>query len=1281
MRIDRLDLHAYGAFTDVTLDFAAPGVHLVLGPNEAGKSTALMAISDVLFGIPTRTTAGFLHDNKALKLGVALRGADGNTREFIRVKKRSDTLSNRTGDVVPDAELEVFLAGVTRETFATTFGLNHQGLVDGGKDLASGKGEVGRALFQASSGSASLAAAVGVMDAQATALLSSTGRAGSLSKAIGTFKELQSEVRAAQLRPREFVQLAAEIRDLNAQLQRQNAERSASDRARLSANLLLAKLPQLRRWHELVDRAAALRPTTTVLRDGIAEELEEATTDLRSATDAAVRATTDVEKLSVRSAEITVEQDVLQLQPEIKGLADRRAKYTRTVTERAALTTSLETSRVDARSISANLRPGLSDDDASRSLLIDTVIDSRLRALGDELPVIEQSIAVAAEHVETKTALLASATAERDGLGAAPDTSQLSASLTSARSAGDLEAARQTVLDQVGRQEDEATTQLSDLRLSMHTPADAAALAPPSAAEIERARSELDTIVNESQQLRTRADEAENERSLNEAELARLIQSEHVPSEVDLHEARRERDRIWTRIRSIWLQEPPARDTTPSTAAWVIETRPPAIADVYEEAIATTDTTADLLRSHADTVAQRAELERTIGHLDEKLASITSDTEKCASQHEQWTRDWTELWRPTGVAPEAPAVMSDWLIRFAAMQTTVRSTGRARVQLADLEQLITSHRTELLDELTAIGVEVPPTSLLATVVERAGIALAECSGLRSRHDELQRDIVRVAGELSESERGWVGAMAELHAWETEWAAAVAPLALTPEIRPSDVVVFLDRAARWQELVDGAARDQILLHSMNNTIDSFEADVDAVLAQIAPESMGRDRSMALRQIINRLDTATAAAVSARERSEQLQSKQDELADAADDLAAARGRLQRLQEEVGVTDEASLRLAVEASTQLRDTDALIVDLDDEIITASEGRSAATLEVDLDGVDEVDLRLIATTATAELRLLDDAISATTTLLAEKRVDLTAMDGSGSAAVLADQAEFARAEVDSSMEEYLGLRIASLLLHGQIAAFRAEHQGPILSRAAPWFARLTGQSFNGLDTDTGDDGSLVLEGVRPNGEHVGVSAMSDGTLDQLYLSLRLAAVAADADNDEPLPLILDDVLVNFDDYRSSAALEILGEVAESVQVIVFTHHAHVAELASDALGEAVTVHTLSRRDVSTTSTTVPPSVCPLPVRSAPDETVAEHRITRTLPATPSSPALAHTPAEVVVDTLIEAAQPLGRAEILRRTGITKERWKTTIDPLLLSGRVTKTGAKKGTRYSAVNS
>ncbi len=70
------------------------------------------------------------------------------------------------------------------------------------------------------------------------------------------------------------------------------------------------------------------------------------------------------------------------------------------------------------------------------------------------------------------------------------------------------------------------------------------------------------------------------------------------------------------------------------------------------------------------------------------------------------------------------------------------------------------------------------------------------------------------------------------------------------------------------------------------------------------------------------------------------------------------------------------------------------------------------------------------------------------------------------------------------------------------------------------------------------------------------------MYLTLRLAALDSHIAASEPLPLILDDILVNFDDLRAKATLKVLGEFSRKTQVVYFTHHRHLLDLAREAVG-----------------------------------------------------------------------------------------------------------------------
>ena len=152
MRIRRLDFLAYGHFTDAGFDLPAnqPDLHCVYGLNEAGKSTALSGVEDLLFGIPHNTRHGFLHDYGSMRLGAAVEG-NGGVLEFRRRKGTRDTLLSKDGLPLSSGEaaLAPLLKGADRPFYARMFCLDHERLRRGGREILEAQDDVGFSSPQA----------------------------------------------------------------------------------------------------------------------------------------------------------------------------------------------------------------------------------------------------------------------------------------------------------------------------------------------------------------------------------------------------------------------------------------------------------------------------------------------------------------------------------------------------------------------------------------------------------------------------------------------------------------------------------------------------------------------------------------------------------------------------------------------------------------------------------------------------------------------------------------------------------------------------------------------------------------------------------------------------------------------------------------------------------------------------------------------------------------------------------------------------------------------------
>ncbi len=139
MKILSLDLTAWGPFTGKSIDLSGgqEGLHIILGPNEAGKSATLRALRALFFGIPERPQDNFRHDNTQLRIGACLRRSDGTELAVVRRKGRSKTLLAPDQSALSDDVLKGFLGGVDAGLFSRLFGISHTSPAYGAKSTGS----------------------------------------------------------------------------------------------------------------------------------------------------------------------------------------------------------------------------------------------------------------------------------------------------------------------------------------------------------------------------------------------------------------------------------------------------------------------------------------------------------------------------------------------------------------------------------------------------------------------------------------------------------------------------------------------------------------------------------------------------------------------------------------------------------------------------------------------------------------------------------------------------------------------------------------------------------------------------------------------------------------------------------------------------------------------------------------------------------------------------------------------------------------------------------------
>lgn len=1154
MRLEKLDLLRYGSFTDRDLHLPEADLCIVYGANEAGKTTALRAVTDLLFGFEERTTVHFLHSSDQLRVGGRLRGRDGRTLAIRRRKGRQRTLLDEDETPIDDDALRPFLAGIDRQRFLHAFGLSQEGLRRGSQAIIDAAGDSASGLFGAASGLSHIGAIERRLNAEADAIF--TIRRSATRK----FYDAYDRYVAAQ---KGEAEAGLRVETWQAAIQAVDDAQNRLDGLRAAHDDLLVRqrrigrlrrvLPGLRRIASLTGELEPLAELT-LLPEDLSRRREDALQRRALAQAERERREEALALLRSRREALPPPDPVLDEADRIEALAERRPLAGKAASDRPRLEIELK-ARQDVLDAMAR-KLGMRDRDSLPDGMPTAAAHAELERL------LQDAGRFRAERDAAEMAVR-SATAQRHALDRAlaelgplvdpaPLRRRFDLLLPAMRIRDELGAAERAV-DAVSLDLDQALARLGPWPVTL----EALAGLPVPGREAIRAQ---ETAWTDLDRERTSLDQAcDAERAaLRAAEraLAELQAGGEVPTEDAVRVARVERERLWRQVRR-HLEVPSRGDDATSR----IETL-----DAYEAAVRTADALADRREIEAARIARFAAETANRDMASARLAQLETRRASLSDALKAWQGGWTALWAPCGLKPGTPSAMREW-------SDLVEAARRFQVDLHRAKALEKTHRAGLAaaeDGLRALATEMgatvadpsPDAIEAALAVREAGwtraVALrAQLANARTHQDEADATVARAEQAVA--------------SWQAQWDRSLVAFALPPGTEPDTARVVLDiwkeAPTALQALKDG----ERALAEARDEITAFERDVKALASGLTPEVASGPPGQVVAHLAARLAEARIAETRRQSLEQEIDQAEQALAHAKAEAMREGDVLLRLLAVAGVSDEDDLAHAIAQSERKRSMTVDLSDLRRQFALDADGFSEADLMAEASDADPDRLSADDERVSAELQESVVALGEAGVALAAAR-DALARLGEGEGAVDHAQAKAeAAAELAELSREWARLRTAAVLIGAALERYRKRTESPLLATAGRHFQRLTGGRFDGLaaDYDISDRASLVA--VRKGGGRVGVGGLSEGTADQLYLALRLAELERFASTAEPLPFLGDDLLVSFDDECATAGLEVLAEVGRSCQMLLFTHHRHLVELGREALGERLAVVDLS--------------------------------------------------------------------------------------------------------------
>ena len=1178
MRIRELRLLRYGKFTDrlLALPHAPQDIHLVVGANEAGKSTMRRALSDWLFGFPMRSTGmDFLHPMQDLRLGGIIEdntasreepssgqntaadstetGAffDGQIRSlnFERRKGQKNTLRTPADEPLPDSTLHAWLGSLQAEEFRRMYALDHATLVEGSESILQASDDIGRMLFQAAAGIEHLGDALKTLQQEANSLWAPRKSGNRVFyQQQDAYEDARRTLGQAQLRTRDWKESHDALMDVQHQL-----EEARSKHAEIQQHI--HRLERIRRVQPLLRDAEAARQRQEALQasgmppllpDNARQIFEQASQQGAKVQANMAHLQAELNELDQALAALTLDTPVLARADEITRLDEARVQCHDHPARLQRHQEKLQTLQARVKALAAELGWPAEDEAAMARRLPDPAWRERTAPLICKHQTLRHAVEKARHERDAQAQNLSQWQAQLQSLASDGIDPALSDLLEQARRLGDPDAQSDALASERQRLDAALEATLAGMG-PWRQPIDRLqAMLMPETSQVDALRVQQHDDARALQARQEALQKKIQDIQQQEQALLQLVRHHQPVSREDVAQARQQRDDDWQAIKA-----------DPATL--------PARAGAFEARMHEADTLADARLERAQHEADRQSYANQLEKLKLERTGIESDIQAIEMRMARRLADWQAQAAACGL-PDLPLdAAPTWLKRHQDALELLARRQTAEHQLQTLLQRVEALRQALTERLA-----LPATTRLDDTLRQARERLetaqriaGQRSTLETQIQDAQRRLVPLQTALTQAESQW-------QEWQQAWQAALAEAGHEDTLPVEQLETRLARMQDIQTLLaqmDSLRADEI--EPLQNALDSWMRHARTLADQLMPDAPAYmpPQDIAL-TLAGRLKTAHQDEAE-HDRLQQQQARDRQALEAArQQQIQVDALLQPLRVAAGIDDMAQLGPAIARSEERRQIEHEIQRIETALREAGDGQPVESLRTEAASIEPDQLQVELNRLGTEAGQIVEDISRLGARHGQLKAAFDALNGSDAAARAAARQQEAAAGMAEAAERYLRLKTAARLLQWSMERFRQTRQGPMLARASEIFQALTLDSFSRLLVDADSHDSPRLVSIRTDGNKpVEVPGLSEGTRDQLYLALRLAALDQQASQGSRMPLIADDLFINFDDRRTAAGLQVLGDVSRRMQVILLTHHDHLVPLARQVLGDGLNV------------------------------------------------------------------------------------------------------------------
>ncbi|MCZ6766208.1 MAG: AAA family ATPase [bacterium] len=580
-----------------------------------------------------------------------------------------------------------------------------------------------------------------------------------------------------------------------------------------------------------------------------------------------------------------------------------------------------------------------------------------------------------------------------------------------------------------------------------------------------------------------------------------------------------------------------------------------------------------LVERHLEALQRRQPAEQKRGDAKDNLAKAQDATsranetenekkERLNKAEEEWRQWMVETGLPETLSPENAANV---LARLDAAREQLKAIESDRERIGQMMAAMREYRQQVKSVASISGFD-------EDIPADAGAAVDSLVACLKDHEEKVRELEEASRRLDDARKQTARAQCktdqakDLHrdAVKVEqrcgrqWTDLLEQLGLRSSLSVESAPQMVQAIERARDQFGRVNELRTRERVSQDSVDSYCRDVRSLIGTVGrAEPADDDVARAVSALASELDGVEKN----RRLAENLNQKIKELEDGIDVLQS---QIDQREHEIGellqaanTTEEEAFRCTASDYETRRRLEDEIRGLETRLRQlVGGGEALETLEEELEHTTPENLSADQLELEDTIKRHEQEQTDAADLRGRLKEQLEQLESSEELSCLRIKQQAGRAELESGAEEWSILKIAACLIDRARMKYERERRPAVLREAERFFTQFTKGNYMEIRVPVDGDQFIVL---APDGSTKEVAQLSRGTAEQLYLALRFGFVREFVRRSEPLPLVFDDILVNFDPGRARATAEAILDLSQSLQILLFTCHPPTVELMKE--------------------------------------------------------------------------------------------------------------------------